>query len=84
MNRLVLSDCFLDGPGDQLFNFLSGCPGPFTGGHGDAHRYLRVLALRHREIPVNAPPDDAEQRSPGNLAMLDEIACRVVCVLDEV
>src|ERR1700693_6383928 len=83
VNCLVLRNCFLDGTRDQLLHLLRGCSWPLAGRHGHAHWYLRVLTLRHRATPKNAPPDDAEQRSPGDLAVLDEIAGRVIRVLDQ-
>ena len=72
----VFGDGLLDRPRDELLHFLSGRAGPLAGRDRDAHWYVRIFALRHREISINAPRDHAHQRRPGDLAVLDERTAR--------
>ena len=67
---------------DELLHFLSGRARPLAGRDRYPDRYVRIFALRHREISINAPRDHAHQRRQGDLAVFHEKSRGVVRLLN--
>ena len=79
----VLGDLRLNRAGDELLDVHGGSARPLADGDGDAHRNVRILALRHRSIAVDAPQDRAEEQHPGHLPVLGEEAPAVARLLED-
>src|SRR3954469_18582458 len=83
MNVGVLGNLRLDRAGDELLDVHGGTARPLADGDGHTHRDVRILALRHRSIAIDAPQDRAEEQHPGHLTMLGEEAPAVACLLND-
>ncbi len=82
VDRFVFGDGLLDRPRDELLHFLSGRARPLAGRDRYPDWYVRIFALRHREISINAPRDHAHQRRQGDLTVLHEKPRGVVRLLN--
>src|SRR5262249_36870443 len=68
----VLGDLRLHLTRDELIDPLRGDPGPLRGRQRDAHGDVRILALRHVDVAVDAPERHADQQDPRDGPMLGE------------
>jgi hypothetical protein len=81
LDRDVLCDPFLDAARHQLLDLFSAGAGPWTKGERLPGRDIRILALGHAHVAIDAPQDGADEQDPGDVTRLGEEASGVAGIV---